>query len=123
MDHEQEILRLELQLLNPEVRKSNVALEKLLADDFIEYGSSGRIYHKADILERLPVESPIIRTLTDVKAVLLAPKVCLVTYKIVEQTAEKRCTLRSSIWKNQKGHWQLYFHQGTVHYHDGGHSM
>lgn len=114
MNYKHEILKLEMQLLNPESRKSKAVLEKLLADDFIEYGSSGRIYNKIQTLELLQVEHPIIRTLMDFNAVLLAPEICLVTYKIIEQTPEKRCSLRSSIWKHQEAHWQLYFHQGTL---------
>ena len=47
---------LEEQLLRPEIRKSRERLNELLADGFAEFGSSGRVFDKAEILERLPQE-------------------------------------------------------------------
>ncbi len=48
------IKELELSLLKPETRSSRESLDRLIADDFIEFGTSGNKYIKADILERLP---------------------------------------------------------------------
>ena len=45
--------RLEEQLLQPETRSSADQLGKLLADEFIEFGSSGRVFDKAKIIESL----------------------------------------------------------------------
>lgn len=45
---------LEEELLSEEVRKSRQKLELLLDDDFFEYGSSGKMYTKDFVLERLP---------------------------------------------------------------------
>ena len=39
--HEEFLRRLEERLLQPEVRQSAEAVADLLADDFIEFGSSG----------------------------------------------------------------------------------
>ena len=47
----QELKGLEEMLLRPEVRRSRLKMDSLLADDFIEYGWSGRVYDKAAILE------------------------------------------------------------------------
>ena len=44
-----ELKGLEEELLVPTVRKSP-RLEELLADEFIEFGSSGRIYTKNDLV-------------------------------------------------------------------------
>jgi hypothetical protein len=49
----------EISLLKPEIRSSIESLSSLIADDFIEFGSSGRIYNKADVLEELPKETGI----------------------------------------------------------------
>ena len=46
----QELQRLEEELLRPEVRRSPEKMAALLADDFLEFGRSGRIYDKANIL-------------------------------------------------------------------------
>ena len=45
------IYKLELSHLNPDIRHSVKELENLLADGFIEIGSSGRVYNKKDILK------------------------------------------------------------------------
>ncbi|WP_370676935.1 DUF4440 domain-containing protein [Pleomorphomonas sp. PLEO] len=44
---------LERTLHRPEVRRSPETVGALLADDFIEFGSSGTVYDKASIIEAL----------------------------------------------------------------------
>jgi hypothetical protein len=46
------IRRLEQELLLPEVRKSVTQVAALLAEEFVEIGSSGPIYHKQQIIDR-----------------------------------------------------------------------
>jgi hypothetical protein len=104
------IRSLEEQLLRPEVRTSAERLAALLADDFTEIGSSGRVYDKQQIIDQLQYEErqepqP---TLRDFFARWLAADLVLVTYSIVESQ-----TIRSSIWKLIDGRWQIVFHQGT----------
>ena len=55
------IFDLEVSLLTPAVRASVEKLNVLLADDFREFGSSGEIYSKQDILEQLPKATQIAR--------------------------------------------------------------
>jgi hypothetical protein len=109
---------LEEELLQPDVRKSADRVGRLLADDFIEFGSSGRVYNKARIIEALQHETsdPTTRVrLTNFAARQLAPGVVLVTYRtfLSGPDAPSRSNLRSSIWKLIKGQWQMAFHQGT----------
>lgn len=42
------LCQLEQRLLNSEIRKTPKELEKLLADNFFEFGSSGNVWHKKD---------------------------------------------------------------------------
>ncbi|HUW84615.1 MAG TPA: DUF4440 domain-containing protein [Phycisphaerae bacterium] len=113
---EEQLRVLEERLLQPEVRRSAEALGDLLADEFVEFGSSGRVFSKQDAVEGLP-HAPTVRiTLSDFKATLLAPGVALATYRAVkhdEPKAEMKHSLRSSIWKLLDGRWQVVFHQGT----------
>lgn len=51
------IYQLELSLLTPETRHSPAHLNQLIADDFVEFGSSGNIYGKRDCIAYLPLES------------------------------------------------------------------
>ena len=53
----QMIYELETSLLNPETRKSIEQLKRLIADEFIEYGASGLIYNKKDLLILFPKKS------------------------------------------------------------------
>jgi len=108
--------RLEERLLQPDVRKSAEDLDELLADDFMEIGSSG-IYNKRQIIESLKDEPPTKRSLSDFKAFTLAPNVILVTYRLIQHSPSDRLpvySIRSSIWKFLDSRWQMVFHQGTL---------
>ena len=102
---------LETSLHKKQVRNSSDSTAALLADVFIEFGSSGRVWSKASIIEsmrREELDQQI--TVEDFAARELAPDVVLVTY-ISKKDAGS--ALRSSIWKRLDGKWQLIFHQGT----------
>ena len=107
--------QLEERLLQAEVRQSAPELAELLADDFIEFGSSGRVFNKSQIIASLSHETPERRSLTEFKAVFLAPGVVLTTYRAFRHRATDTpiTSLRSSIWKLIEGRWQMIFHQGT----------
>ena len=106
------IKNLETSLLQSSTRQSAESLNQLLADDFIEFGVSGKIYNKKDILALLPKEqhsNEII--LFDFEMKQLCDDVVHVTYKTKQQ---EKIVLRSSIWKNNTKHgWKMCFHQGT----------
>lgn len=104
------LLGLEKRLLDPEIRRSADQLALLLADDFGEIGSSGRIFDRAAIIADLKKEPGFdnTRTITDFDVRLLSSSIALVTYRIRENG-----NLRSSLWQEQDGHWRLVFHQGT----------
>jgi hypothetical protein len=101
---------LEESLLQPSVRATADQVAMLLADEFTEFGSSGRVYDKQQVIVALQQEhgqgSKL--TITDFSARRLAPDVVLLTYRIVETR-----TIRSSIWKLMNGQWRMVFHQGT----------
>jgi hypothetical protein len=89
-------------------------LSKLLADDCVEFGSSGRSYNKQQILESLKQPGTSRVTISEFQARYVGSNVALVTYLALRQTtAGITCSMRSSIWKHALGGWQLVFHQGT----------
>jgi hypothetical protein len=106
---------LEEQLLILSVRKNAGAIAALLADDFLEYGSSGRIYSKAEVLACLQDEPAAKLSLSDLHAVQLAESVVHVTYRSVREVSGEPPipALRSSLWVLRDGRWQILFHQGT----------
>ena len=52
------VLGLEYELLSPETRHSETRLRELLADEFVEFGASGRIYDKQSIIDSLLQSEP-----------------------------------------------------------------
>lgn len=118
---------LEAFLFDPVARRDIAAVSDLLSEEFREFGSSGRIYTKLDILAELSTEQPVVITLTDFNCELVAPTVALVTYKSLSSHDNRAPTqaLRSSLWVLRRSHtrssqdpagesrWQMLFHQGT----------
>ena len=114
-----DLLAQEAALLDPSTRHSPSAVSALLAEDFVEYGASGRVFDKAAIVAGLAAEAgppvPARRTMTDATVRLLAPGVALVTYRATRDHADgtRTTSLRSSIWRREDGVWRMAFHQGT----------
>ena len=103
---ENEIRELEDQLANPAVRASVDALERLVSDDFVEFGSSGRVYTKRDVIDQMLAKPGISVSVADFRVSVLSPDVALATYRT-------QGSLRSSIWRREGEHWRIVFHQGT----------
>ncbi|MFQ5522742.1 MAG: DUF4440 domain-containing protein [Acidimicrobiia bacterium] len=107
-----ELEEAESALLDPEVRADPQALDSLIADDFMEVGSSGRIYDKKTLIELITGEEHVPVLIRDFSTRELASDVVLVTYRSVGQSG--RAARRSSIWVCNDGSWQIVFHQGTL---------
>lgn len=109
---------LETALHKKNIRNSPDAVAALLADDFMEFGSSGTIYTKATIMELLKGETVESRVIVEnFQSHQLGPGVVLVTYiasKPVEVDGKTLRVLRSSIWQFRQNRWQMVFHQGTI---------
>lgn len=113
----QKIYELETSLLTPEVRSSFEQLDVLLADDFVEFGSSGLIYTKQSVLERLPKNTDaVVYTVSDFTTKLLSENIVMANFKTerIINDAEKITSLRTSLWRNDGDQWQMFFHQGTL---------
>jgi hypothetical protein len=117
MDTSNHLRSLEKRLLDSAVRRDSEQISTLLADDFVEFGSSGRTFDKAQVLEylrdELPQEEALIRNFV---AKPLCSTVFLVTYRATRRDASRAHrsdSWRCSIWVKRDGRWQLQFHQGT----------
>ena len=111
---------LEERLLSSAGRSSQRIINELLAEDFVEFGSSGSVFDKRDALKFLPEEGRDghrYEFMTgDWRVRDLADGVALVTYRVTRRdltTGTSVSSLRSSIWKHRDGRWQMVFHQGT----------
>jgi hypothetical protein len=104
--------QLEVKLHDPAVRSSERA-SQLLADDFVEFGSSGRIYAKATILALLATEAPVTISASQFSVRRLGTDTALLTYVSRRHASTDAFYLRSSIWQLQNDRWRIVFHQGT----------
>jgi hypothetical protein len=109
-----QILSLELRLLDPAFRRDSAGVAALLAEDFREFGSSGRVWTKETILALLAEENYDAPAVEELSAQKIAAGVALVTYRTVRQDSDARqFVLRSSLWIYRDERWQVLFHQGT----------
>lgn len=117
MDEEtfEELRRLELRLMDPEVRHDRERVALLLADDFVEFGSSGHVWTRDSILELLATETYVGPVVEDFQCRMIGEHAALVTYRAARMKAagERAVTLRSSLWRRKSRTWRLCFHQGT----------
>lgn len=106
---------LEERLLQTDFRRNRKAVSRLLAKDFREFGSSGRVWNKQEIPDLLETELSFHAAIHDFQAIELVSGVFLVTYTaVVNRTGAKTtASLRTSIWIMRNGRWQMIFHQGT----------
>lgn len=93
------IIKLEKKLLNNSIRKNEDELRVLLRDDFIEFGTSGRIYNKQIIIDRLRDEEPIEVEALNFKAIQLSEDVVQLQFKTRRRNDDGSlsASLRSSI--------------------------
>lgn len=111
-----QIIENEKILQNPKQISPNL-VDRLLADDYIEIGQSGRIWHKSQILDyfnrhqnRWQME------MMDEEFKQISDEVILLTYKLKKVNNEDStvsCSSRSSLWKITINECTLIFHQGT----------
>lgn len=101
---------LERELLGPLVRGDIGRTAVLLHPDFMEIGSSGRVWTRDAMMMALQ-EDPGERTDIEILgADRIGADAVLLTYR---SYARSGATLRSSLWVLDGGRWRLRFHQGT----------
>lgn len=113
-EERKQLRRLEESLWREETRFDPDYMERVLADDFFEFGRSGRTYQRSEILSvpAQPIQAVI--PLPNFHVRLLSEDVAQVTYNshvTNEGVVEKG--RRCSIWSRSPGGWVLRFHQGT----------
>ena len=117
-DRTEEFRMLEESLLRPDVRRSAEELDALIADDFVEFGASGRVFSKQDVLEAAAAdELPDVRLpLSSCAVKMLSEWVALLTYRSVTSGPKGAIAsaIRSSVWVHDGRRWRLRFHQGTL---------
>jgi hypothetical protein len=103
-------------LIDPAVRRDCARVSAMLAEDFVEFGSSGRLWSRHQILHLLSTEKFEPPAIEDFRCRAIADGVvlaCYTTVRINAATGRRSAVLRSSLWTHVSGVWLLRFHQGT----------
>ncbi|MHB8065500.1 MAG: nuclear transport factor 2 family protein [Ruminiclostridium sp.] len=113
------LLQLENDLLKSEIRKSSQIISEILANDFIEFCSNVSEYHykNGDVFQEQSNNNILHWEILNFEIKELSNDCILAMYKVInhnEVDKTKKYSLRSSIWKNYDGKWEILFHQGTL---------
>ncbi len=106
----------ERQLLEPEIRQSEQALDALLDDEFIEIAGNGTVFNKYQVLTRLPTEVVPQFYNQNFKGRMLSDDIVQLSYQAAfrrSARAEFNYSLRMSLWRYSEASWKMVFHQGT----------
>lgn len=88
--------------------------EQRFAADFVEFGRSGRVYTREQIIRSDSQPIQAVLPLPNLAIRLLARDVAQVTYNSqVEYDGTVEYARRSSIWSRTEQGWVMRFHQGT----------
>jgi hypothetical protein len=102
---------LEERLLHPDREADRNDLSSLLAPDFKEFCTSGRIFNLNQLRHALLTSAPRAATMSHFYVLPLSEGVALATYHI---TTTNSTSHHSSIWVERNKQWQMLFHQGTI---------
>jgi hypothetical protein len=118
-DLQAHLIHLEKELVAAQNRRDFAAVEALLADDFHEIGSSGRVFAKAETVRVLSEAQIVDCTFDHFQFLPIDDKCVIVMYMATaRRTRNGREHLnrawRSSTWVKRGDAWQVLFHQATV---------
>lgn len=113
---EMQLRSLEESLWREETRLSRDRLETLVDDSYLEFGSSGKVYNKRQMMDAEIQEINAQLPLPEFRITFLAPTVALLTYRSIQTFSDglRKEARRASIWTKKKNGWKLTFHQGTL---------
>jgi hypothetical protein len=110
-DDPHDVVRRELELLDPAIRRNPEAVRERLHPEFREVGASGRVWDRGSMIVSLASEEDDTPSETrEMEPVALAEGVVLLTYTVRRGDRE---SYRASIWELHEGAWRLRYHQGT----------
>ena len=109
---EEFLLKLEQRLMDPVFCKDRAQVSALLAEGFREFGSSGRVWSRDEILNPSETGAPLVE---DFAVNTIVPELVQVTYRTLKTipSGKPQAALRSSLWIRSGDRWQMLFHQGT----------
>lgn len=113
MEDHIELKKLEESMWRAETRFDKEYLERMLAPDFFEFGRSGKVYNREQIINTPAQEIKADLPLKSFEVKKITNDVVLLTYISEVQYEELEVANRSSIWSKTADEWKMRFHQGT----------
>lgn len=109
MDVSETLINLEMELVRPSTRANVERMNELIAEDFEEFGSSGDVITKKDVLRG---GGPLPRyELSTFSVHELGERAALVKYRA---SIPGQMSYRSSVWVRRGNRWQMFHHQSTL---------
>ncbi|MDE1176798.1 MAG: DUF4440 domain-containing protein [Edaphobacter sp.] len=108
---QEHIHSLEERLLHPDRETDRNDLTSLLAPEFKEFCTSGRIFNLTQLAHALLSTNPRAATMSHFYVTSLGEDSALATYHIVTANSTSH---HSSIWVKRDNAWKMLFHQGTI---------
>jgi hypothetical protein len=105
------LYNLEERLFHPEREKDRSDLFALIAADFQEFCTTGRVANRQQVLDDIVSANPRTITIHHYFVTPLCDTAALATYRL---TTASSVSYRASLWVFRENRWQLFFHQGTV---------
>jgi len=106
--------RLEEELWLEKTRFDRSRMEGVFADNFFEFGRSGRVYSREETLSHANTKIDAVIPLDNFQVQMITGDVALVTYNsAVTYDGVTQKSRRSSLWLRTEKTWVLKFHQGT----------
>lgn len=102
---------LEERLLHPDREADRNDLIVLLAPEFKEFCTSGRIMNIGQLRDVLVTSHPRPATMSHFYVTPLGEDAALTTYHIATANSSSN---HSSVWVKRGDRWQMLFHQGTI---------
>ncbi|MFL1407373.1 DUF4440 domain-containing protein [Marinobacter sp. M1N3S26] len=98
-----------MELVSSSARASVDRINELLSEGFEEFGSSGKVITKADVLK---ADGPVpAYELSDFSVHMLGERAALVKYRA---SIPDHNSHRSSVWVKCENRWKMLHHQSTV---------
>jgi hypothetical protein len=108
------LTRLEEGMWREVTRFDRIFQEQRFATDFFEFGRSGRVYTRDQIIQLDSQPIHVVLPLPNLAIRLLDQNTVQVTYNSqVEYDSIVEHARRSSIWSRTESGWVIRFHQGT----------
>jgi hypothetical protein len=115
---EEQLIAKEIDIVAAQKRRDFSAVEGLLAEDFHEIGSSGKLFSKSEVLKAIQEVQIIDYSFEHFELLPIDDGYVILTYIASVRRShrgQEHCNraYRSSTWMKRNGSWLAVFHQAT----------